>query len=117
MFVLTFLLLFALVSWKLLPIIGLLLSLICFLGWRIARHEGWSLSRGLYCAFITATTVGYGVIHPTKPRTRALSIIIALLGLLLTGIMVALAMQSLELAAEYTGLAGDIQDQLEFLSK
>ena len=117
MFVLTFLMLFAYISWKLLPIIGLLLLLICFMGWRIARLEGWPLSRGLYCAFITATTVGYGVVHPTQPRTRALSIIIALLGLLLSGIMVALAIQSLQIAAENSGLAGQMRDQLDILRK
>ena len=103
MFLLMFLRLYAALTLNLLPVIGFLMILIVLLGMRMARLEGWSRSRGLYCAFITATTVGYGEVHPTLPRTRALAIVIAFLGLILTGILVALAINSVQIAARETG--------------
>ncbi|RKX80466.1 MAG: two pore domain potassium channel family protein [Spirochaetes bacterium] len=103
MFLLTFFKIYAVILWKISPLVSFLVLTIVFLGWRLSKREGWSFSRGQYCAFITATTVGYGVIHPTKPKSRFLSILIAVNGLLLTGILVALAYQSLQMAAQYTG--------------
>ena len=61
--------------------------------------------------------MGYGVVHPTKPRTRFLSILIAINGLLLTGILVALAYQSLQMAAQYTGLIEDIRDRFPYFAQ
>ena len=104
MFIIVFLKIYFFILLKLAPFVGVLLLLIFILGWRIAKLEGWSFGRGMYCAFITATTVGYGVVHPTLPRTRFLSIIIAGTGLLFSGILVALAYHSLQLTAVYTGL-------------
>jgi len=107
-FLFTFFEIYGLIMLRISPIVVFLILMIMGLGWRMAKLEGWSFSRGQYCAFITATTVGYGVVHPTTSRTRFLSIIIAGTGLLLTGILVALAYQSLQLAATYTGLVDDL---------
>jgi len=109
MFLLTFFKIYAIILLKISPLVAFLLLLIIGLGWRMAKLEGWSFSMGQYCAFITATTVGYGVIHPTMPRTRFLSILIAGNGLLLAGILVALAYQSLQMAALYSGLIDQIR--------
>ena len=70
MFTLMFFRIYIVILWNITPLISFMLSLIVFLGWRMAKIEGWSFSRGQYCAFITATTVGYGVVHPTKPWSR-----------------------------------------------
>lgn len=48
----------------------------------------------VYYAFITATTVGYGDIHPKKNLSKSLAIIISFVGIILTGIIVALALHS-----------------------
>lgn len=56
--------------------------------------ESWRPFDAIYWAFITATTVGYGDIRPTKPSSRLLSILIALQGMVLTGIIVALAINA-----------------------
>ena len=117
MFVLTFIRVYAYVLWKISPLVGFLMLIIITLGWWVARIENWPFSRGLYFASITATTVGYGVVHPTTSRSRILSIVIASFGLLLTGIMVALAYQSLTIAADYTGLVDDIRDYFPDFSK
>ncbi len=108
-FLFTFFEIYGLIMLRISPLVVFLILMIVGLGWRMAKLEGWSFSRGQYCAFITATTVGYGVVHPTMARTRLLSVIIAGTGLLLTGILVALAYQSLQLAALYTGLVDDIR--------
>jgi len=36
----------------------------------IGKKESWSWSQALYFAFITATTVGYGDLHPTRHPSR-----------------------------------------------
>ncbi|MCK5736002.1 MAG: two pore domain potassium channel family protein [Spirochaetaceae bacterium] len=117
MFLLMFFRIYIVILWKIFPMVSFLLSVIIFLGWRMAKLEGWSFSRGQYCAFITATTVGYGVVHPTKPRSRFISILIAFTGLLLAGILVALAYQSLQLAATYSGLLDDVKNYLPELEE
>ena len=109
MFLLSFFKIYTIILLKISPLVSFLLMAIVFLGWRLARLEGWSFSLGQYCAFITATTVGYGVVHPTTSRSRFICIVIAVIGLLLSGILVALAYQSLQLAATYSGLIDDIK--------
>ena len=112
MFLLNFLKIYAVLMIYIMPVIVFLLSIIFFLGWRIARIEKWPTGKGLYFAFISATTVGYGEIYPTSSRTRALCIIIAFTGLILTGILVALAFESLNSAADYTDLTEALRSRL-----
>lgn len=58
------------------------------------RREGWSTGDSLYYGFITATTVGYGDMTPTTGRGKFYSILLAMLGLIFTGIIVALAVEA-----------------------
>jgi voltage-gated potassium channel len=84
--------------WEFLP---LLLSLglgIALLGYGVGRKEGWSSFESLYWSFITATTVGYGDLRPIKRGSRVVAILIAFLGLILTGIIIALAVWAATLA-------------------
>ena len=104
MFLIVFFQIYGMMLLNVLPLVAFMSLTLILLGLRMAKLEKWSRSRGIYCAFITATTVGYGVVHPTKPRTRMLAVTIAFIGLILTGIMVALAFASLEIAARETGL-------------
>jgi len=56
--------------------------------------EGWSLTDSVYFGFITATTVGYGDIAPTHGFGKLISVVLSLIGLIVTGIMVALAVEA-----------------------
>jgi voltage-gated potassium channel len=58
------------------------------------RLEGWSTGDSLYYGFVTATTVGYGDMTPTTGHGRFCAIILAFIGLLFTGILVALAVEA-----------------------
>lgn len=74
------------------PIVVAVLGTIVALGLRIGKLEGWTPADALYFAFITATSVGYGDFHPTKDRTKWMAIAIALTGVLLTGLIVAIGL-------------------------
>ena len=75
---------------------GFLLLLIAILGLVIGRLEGWSRGDAIYHAFINATTVGYGDLRPTHPLAKALAIVIAFVGLVLAGVVVALGVYAFE---------------------
>lgn len=99
-FTLEFLELFWLGVYHTLPILIFLCFFIVLLGKIVGRIEGWSTFDTLYWAFITALTVGYGDFHPLKKRTKMLSIIISLVGFMLTGIIVAITVHAATKAFE-----------------
>jgi voltage-gated potassium channel len=70
-----------------------MLTTIC-LGQIVGRIESWKKFDALYWSFITATTVGYGDIRPSYRTSKALSVLIAMTGLIFTGIIVAIAIRS-----------------------
>ena len=74
-------------------LISLLLS-IGLIGFFIGRIEGWSLSDSLYHAFINATTVGYGDFRPHNRSAKYLAIVLAFVGLVFTGMVVAIALHA-----------------------
>jgi voltage-gated potassium channel len=43
---------------------------------------------------ITASTVGYGDIKPVRKSSKVLAIVIAFMGMVLTGIIIAVALES-----------------------
>lgn len=92
------------------PILFFLLGAVAMLAILIARLEGWPISEGLYFGFITATTVGYGDIRPTKPITRFLAVAIAFVGLTMTGIVVALAVEAMGYAYDASAHAAAAYD-------
>jgi voltage-gated potassium channel len=71
---------------------------VTLLGLAVGRQEGWSRFDSFYWSFITATTVGYGDVRPVKRKSRIVAIIIAFLGLTLSGIVIAVAVQAATLA-------------------
>lgn len=73
-----------------LPIVLLFTTSIAVLGLVVGKKEGWSRSEALYFAFATASTVGFNDLRPIQTSTKVLSIIIGLLGLILTGMVTAL---------------------------
>lgn len=80
------------------PLLLSLAVVVTVLGQIVGKKEGWSPFDGLYWSFITATTVGYGDLRPTRRSSRIIAIVIALVGFVLTGILVAVAVHSATLA-------------------
>lgn len=76
------------------PLLVSMMLIIVALGFVLGRLEGWSGPDSLYHAFTTATTVGYGDIHPRKKRAKVLAVIIAFIGIVFTGIVVAIALHA-----------------------
>lgn len=76
------------------PLLVFLLVLIGLIGLAIGRIEGWSVSDSLYHAFINATTVGYGDFRPARGRAKFLAIVLAFVGLVFTGMVVAIALHA-----------------------
>ena len=80
------------------PLLGFLALMIVAVGLVIGRIEGWTDRDALYHAFINATTVGYGDFRPTKKGSKVLAILLALVGLVFTGMVVAIALHAADLA-------------------
>lgn len=79
------------------PVLLLLVLILALLGQIVGRHEGWSKFDALYWSFITAFTVGYGDFRPIRRLSKALSVVIALAGVILTGIVVAVALHAAQI--------------------
>lgn len=91
---LTFLKELGLGIWLTLPLLLSLALAITVLGQVAGRAEGWRKFDSFYWAFITATTIGYGDLRPTRVASRLLAILIGLLGLTFTGIVIAIAVHA-----------------------
>jgi len=76
------------------PLLAFSIMVIVLLGRIVGFRESWSHYDSIYWAFITATTVGYGDIRPLKSVSKALSVLIALIGMIFTGLLVALAINA-----------------------
>lgn len=86
--------------WLTFPLLLTLASAIIVLGQAVGSQEGWSRFESVYWSFITATTVGYGDIRPLKRGSRVSAVLIALLGLVLTGILIAISVHAANLALD-----------------
>ena len=62
------------------------------IGWR----EGWSIGDSIYFAFVSGLTIGYGDLVPKHPLSRTLAVCTGFTGILLTGLVAALAVRALE---------------------
>ena len=80
------------------PLLLFLIAAIIVFGQIVGRRESWTRFDSLYWSFITATTVGYGDIRPLQKLSKTLSVIIAFLGLIMTGIIVAIALNTATIA-------------------
>ena len=82
------------------------------IGYIIGKAEGWSLLDSMYHAFINATTVGYGDFRPAKKQSKILAVVLALVGLVFTGMVVAIALHAANYAYgqvyEVSGFRGRI---------
>ncbi len=99
-FTITFIKLFLWTVYLIAPLLFSLGLLIVVLGQIVCRVEKWEKFDGLYWSFITATTVGYGDIRPMKKISKTLSVFIALVGMMFTGIIIAITLSTVEVAFE-----------------
>jgi hypothetical protein len=82
------------------PIVSGLLAVMVALGMVIAWREGWGLAEGIYFAFVSGLTIGYGDLVPKHPMSRTLAIAIGATGILLTGLVAAIAVRALDRATK-----------------
>ncbi len=80
------------------PILIFLFLCISLMGYIIGRYEGWSKFDALYHAFINAATVGYGDLYPKKKISKLLAIAIAFVGIVFTGIVIAIGVHAADQA-------------------
>ncbi len=80
------------------PLLVMLGFVIIILGLIVGYMESWNKFDALYWAFITAFTVGYGDIRPLQKWTKILSVIIASIGIMFTGIIVAITVKASSIA-------------------
>jgi len=99
-FTITFLKLLSWAIYLMAPLLAGFVVVIVLLGQVVTRLENWSKFDGVYWSFITAGTVGYGDFRPSKKISKVLSIIIAILGMMLTGLIISLTLTSATIAFE-----------------
>jgi len=116
-FTLQFIQMFFIALWYAAPLIGLLVLVIIILGRVIGVREGWSRDNSVYYAFITATTVGYGDFHPKKRLSKYLAIAISFVGIILTGIIVALALHAASLAFKHAPGYQQLLEEIQQIEK
>jgi hypothetical protein len=81
--------------WIVWPVLSALVILMLLLGFCCARLENWPFGDGAYFALITGFTVGYGDFVPHHPWARVFAIGDAFLGVVMTAIIAAAAVQAL----------------------
>ena len=82
------------------PILLVFIFIVFLLGQIVGHMESWSRFDAFYWSFITAFTVGYGDIRPLKKGSKIISMFIALIGIIFTGIIVAITVVALSRSFE-----------------
>jgi hypothetical protein len=78
------------------PIFSILLLVIIAIGLIIAQLEGWSPDDGVYFAFVTGLTIGYGELVPKLGVSRVLAILLGFNGVLMTATFAAISVRAIE---------------------
>lgn len=80
------------------PILSGLVGVQLALGMLVGYLERWPVGDAAYFTFVTGLTIGYGDLTPTRLTARAIAVVIGLIGILLTGLVAALAVSALQAA-------------------
>jgi Na+-translocating ferredoxin:NAD+ oxidoreductase RnfE subunit len=80
------------------PVLSGVLVLIVVLGIIVGQREGWSIQDSLYFSFVTGLTIGYGDLAPKTHLGRMLAILIGMCGIILTGLVAAVAVRAMTVA-------------------
>ncbi len=86
---------FAQATWHVKSVIFALLALIVIGAAVIAGIENMPIGDALYFAFITGLTVGFGDLVPHTGIGRLVAVLIGVVGMLFTGLVVAIAVHAL----------------------
>jgi hypothetical protein len=78
------------------PVLSVILAAKALLGAIVGLVEGWGVAKGVYFAFITGLTIGYGDFFPTGVLTRILAVLIGFCGIALSGLVAALAVKAFQ---------------------
>ena len=99
------------------PVLLFLGGILCLLAKITCRIEKWqSFTKSLYFTFITALTVGYGKTVPSSGWGRFLSVVSGFVGVVLTGVIVSVALNSVMISWESTHdtpMEASIESELE----
>ena len=77
------------------PVLSVILAIEVALGLLIGLIEGWSVGDAVYFAFVTGLTIGYGDVVPRQALARALAMAIGFGGILVTGLVAAIAVNAM----------------------
>lgn len=77
------------------PVVSGLLLWMAALGVAVGLLEGWTLADSVYFAFVTGLTIGYGDLVPKLLVSRVLAIVMGISGIVLTGLIAAIAVRAL----------------------
>jgi uncharacterized membrane protein len=86
--------------WHMSPVNLALLALIVINSWAISYVEKLPFGDALYFAFITGLTIGYGDIVVKTPVGRILAVLIGFIGVLFSGLVIAVAVRALRETVE-----------------
>jgi hypothetical protein len=81
--------------WHMSPVNLALFALIVINSWAISYVEKLPFGDALYFAFITGLTIGYGDIVVKTPVGRILAVLIGFIGVLFSGLVIAVAVRAL----------------------
>lgn len=81
------------------PVLSIILAVKMVLGAAVGLIEGWGVGQGLYFAFITGLTIGYGDLVPSQALTRLLAVLIGFSGIALSGMVAALAVKAFQVTS------------------
>ena len=85
------------IIYDLIGLFFLFIGLIVLGGVLIARFDKIPLEDAIYCAFLISVTIGFDVHFPKTRASRIITILLAILGLILLGILVGIAVQALDI--------------------
>jgi Ion channel len=78
------------------PALSGVLTAIMGLGAVVGLLEDWGIAQGVYFSFVTGLTIGYGDLAPSMALTKLLAVLIGFLGIVLTGLIAALAVTAFQ---------------------
>lgn len=82
------------------PVLSTILCILTIIGMVIGYVEGWGVLDGIYFAFVTALTIGYGDLVPKHGISRVLALWIGFNGILMTALFAAVSVRAIEAAMQ-----------------
>jgi hypothetical protein len=78
------------------PVLSGLLAVVAVIGAAVGLIEGWGVWRGVYFGYVTALTIGYGDLVPTRVATQLLALAAGFCGIAMTALLAALAVRAFQ---------------------